>query len=230
MIADLNVDTSSTLAFILAVIPLLLRGLQVTVSASLLGFAIALVAGLFFAVLRQTPSRWVSWPLACFLEFVRDTPLLIQLFFLYYVLPGYGIVLPAFVTGAVAIGLQYSAYTAEIYRAGIEAIGRGQWEASTALNMSRAKTYRNVVIPQAIPRIVPALGNCLVGILKETPILSTISVLEMLNLAIIVGDRTYQYTIPLTIAGILMLLVTSVFSYLIRLVEFSLPKRGVPLR
>ena len=230
MIDDINVDTSSTLAFTLAVVPLLLKGLQVTVAAALLGFVIAAVAGLFFAVLRQTPSRWISWPLGFFLEFVRDTPLLIQLFFLYYVLPLYGIVLPAFITGAAAIGLQYSAYTAEVYRAGIEAIHKGQWEASRALNMSRARTYGVVIIPQAIPRVIPALGNCLVGMLKETPILSTISVLEMLNLAIIVGDRTYQYTIPLSIAGILMLIVTSVFSYLIRLVEFSLPKRGIPLR
>ncbi|MDQ0472112.1 ectoine/hydroxyectoine ABC transporter permease subunit EhuD [Labrys wisconsinensis] len=230
MASDLNVDTSSTLAFLLAVLPLLLKGLQVTVAAALLGFVVAAVAGLFFAVLRRSSSRLITWPLVAFLEFVRDTPLLIQLFFLYYVLPQYGIVLPAFVTGAVAIGLQYSAYTAEIYRAGIEAIAKGQWEASTALNMSRARIYGVVIIPQAIPRVVPALGNCLVGMLKETPILSTISVLEMLNLAVIIGDRTYQYTIPLTIAGILMLVVTSVFSYLIRLVELGLPKRGVPLR
>lgn len=230
MIADLNVDTSTPWTFLLGVLPLLVKGLQVTIAAAVLGFLIALVAGLLFAILRQLPFRLISWPVACFLEFVRDTPLLIQLFFLYYVLPGYGIVLPAFLTGAVAIGLQYSAYTAEIYRAGINAVGKGQWEASTALNLGRARTYGVIIVPQAIPRVVPALGNCLVGILKETPILSTISVLEMLNLAIIVGDRTYQYSIPLTLAGILMLIVTSVFAYLVRIVEFRLPKTGITLR
>ncbi|MBX3566601.1 MAG: ectoine/hydroxyectoine ABC transporter permease subunit EhuD [Rhizobiaceae bacterium] len=230
MINDINVDTSSTLSFFLDVLPLLLKGLQVTIAAALLGFAIALVAGLFFAILRQAPTRLISWPVAVFLEFVRDTPLLIQLFFLYYVLPVYGITLPAFMTGAVAIGLQYSGYTAEIYRAGIGAIGRGQWEASTALNLTSGRTYAVVIIPQAIPRVIPALGNCLVGILKETPILSTISVLEMLNLAIIVGDRTYHYTIPLTLAGVLMLLVTSVFAYLVRFIEFTVPKTGIRLR
>ncbi len=165
-----------------------------------------------------------------FLEFIRDSPLLIQLFFLYYVLPLYGIRLPAFLTGALTIGLQYSAYMAEIYRAGIDAVVRGQWEASTALNMTVRQTYRYVIVPQAVPRIVPALGNCLVAMLKETPILSTISVLEMMNLAIIIGDRTYQYTVPLTTAGILMLLVTSVFATLVRIVETLLPRRGIPLR
>ena len=230
MIEQLNVDTASTAAFVLGTLALLLRGLTVTVSAALIGFVFALAAGLLFALLRRSPSRWIKWPLVAFLEFIRDTPLLIQLFFLYYVLPLYGVLLPAFMTGALAIGLQYSAYTAEIYRAGIDAIARGQWEASVALNLSPLRTFRSVIVPQAFVRVVPALGNCLVGMLKETPVLSTISVLEMMNLAIIIGDRTYEYTIPLTIAGGLMLLVTSVFSYGIRLIEFALPKQGVPLR
>lgn len=226
----LDLDTSSHWNFALSALPLLLRGLQVTIAAAVLGFLIALVLGLLFAIVRRSASRWISWPLGCFLEFIRDTPLLIQLFFLYYVLPGYGIILPAFLTGAIAIGLQYSAYMAEVYRAGIDAIDRGQWEAATALNLSRRQTYRDIVVPQAMPRIVPALGNYLVGMLKETPILSTISVVEMLNYAIMIGDRTYQYSLPLSMAGGLMLLITSVFAGLIRGAEFLLPRRGIPLR
>jgi polar amino acid transport system permease protein len=230
MTGVLAIDTSSNWAFALSIIPILLRGLVVTIAAAGLGFVFALVVGLLFAVLRRSPSRLIAWPLACFLEFVRDTPLLIQLFFLYYVLPAYGIRLPAFLTGAGAIGLQYGAYMAEIYRAGIEAIGRGQWEACVALNLGRRSVYRDVIIPQAIPRIIPALGNCLVSILKETPILYTVSVLEMLNYAIIIGDRTYQYTIPLTLAGLLMLIVTSICAYLVRWIELFVPRRGIPLR
>src|SRR5690606_41182607 len=105
-------------------------------------------------------------------EFLRDTPLLVQLFFLYYVLPVYGIILPAFLTGAIALGLQYSAYTSEVYRGGIEAIARGQWEAARALNLTPWRTYRDIVIPQAVPRIIPTMGNYLVSMLKETPVLS----------------------------------------------------------
>ncbi|MGI6245926.1 MAG: ectoine/hydroxyectoine ABC transporter permease subunit EhuD [Pseudochelatococcus sp.] len=226
----LNIDTSSTAAFILSAFPILVRGLQITISAALFGFVIAVVLGLLFAVMMRAGTRLITWPLGLFLEFVRDTPLLIQLFFIYYVLPGYGIIAPAFLTGALAIGIQYSAYMAEVYRAGIEAIDKSQWEAATALNLNRRQTYHDIIIPQVVPRIIPATGNYLVGMLKETPILSTISVLEMLNYAIIIGDRTYQYMIPLTLAGLLMMFVTSVFSWLVRGVEFLIPKAGVAMR
>src|SRR5690606_22684389 len=116
-------DTSSELAFAWSILPILLIGLWVTVQATLLGFFVALVLGLILAVLKAAPSRIISWPARALTEFIRDTPLLIQLFFLYYVLPEYGIILPAFLTGALALGLQYSAYTSEVYRAGLEAIG-----------------------------------------------------------------------------------------------------------
>lgn len=230
MIGNLDLDTTTTFTFLEGLIPLLLRGLMVTVAAALLGYVIAAALGLVVAVLRQSPYRIISWPIACFVEFVRDTPLLIQLFFLYYVLPRYGIVLPAFVTGATAIGIQYSTYTSEVYRAGIGAVERGQWEAARALNLSPVRTYCTIIVPQAVPRVVPALGNLLVGILKETPILSTVSVLEMFNVATIIGDRTYQYSLPLTLAGILMLITTSLFALIIRLLDRRLPKTGITLR
>lgn len=226
----LNIETGSTTIFIRSAFPILVRGLQITISAALLGFVIAVVLGLVFAVMMRVKTRFVTWPLGLFLEFVRDTPLLIQLFFIYYILPSYGIIAPAFLTGAIAIGVQYSAYMAEVYRAGIEAIEQSQWEAATALNLSRRQTYCGIIIPQVVPRIIPATGNYLVGMLKETPILATISVLEMLNYALIIGDRTYQYSIPLTMAGLLMLFVTSIFSGLVRVVEFFVPQDGVAMR
>jgi polar amino acid transport system permease protein len=226
----LNIDTSSSYAFFMSSLPLLLRGLKITIAAALLGFVIAVVLGLIFAIIMRSKSRLIRWPLGLFLEFVRDTPLLIQLFFIYYVLPAYGIIAPAFLTGAIAIGVQYSAYMAEVYRAGIEAIDHGQWEATKALNLGRTRTYKDIIIPQVIPRIIPATGNYLVGMLKETPILSTISVLEILNYAIIIGDRTYQYSVPLTLAGLLMLAVTSIFSWGVRILEYMIPKAGVAMR
>jgi polar amino acid transport system permease protein len=223
-------DTSSDLAFAISILPILLRGLVVTIQATALGFVIALVLGLVLALLRMVPLKIVAWPTAFFLEFVRDTPLLVQLFFLYFVLPDFGIVLPAFLTGAVALGLQYSGYTAEVYRAGLEAIPRGQWEAALALNMPGWLTFRDVVVPQAIPRIVPALGNYLVSMLKDTAILSAVTVLEMLNVATIIGDRTFRYFIPLTMVGGLYLVLTILSSLLVRFTESRLPKEGIPLR
>lgn len=223
-------DTSSTLAFALSTLPILGIGLLVTLQAAAVGYAIALVLGLVLALLRRSRYKAISWTVACFTEFVRDTPLLVQLFFLYYVLPDFGIVLPAFMTGALALGLQYSAYTSEVYRGGINAIPRGQWEAATALNLTRLQTYRDIVVPQMIPRIVPALGNYLVSMLKETPVLSVVTVLDMLGLANMIGERTFDYLVPLSMVGLIFLPMTLICSALIHLVERALPKSGIPLR
>jgi polar amino acid transport system permease protein len=223
-------DTSSTLAFATSILPILGIGLLVTLKAAAVGYAIALVFGLVLALLRRSRIKAISWGVACFTEFVRDTPLLVQLFFLYYVLPDFGIILPAFMTGALALGLQYSAYTSEVYRGGINAIPRGQWEAATALNLTRLRTYRDIVIPQMIPRIVPALGNYLVSMLKETPVLSVVTVLDMLGLANMIGERTFDYLVPLSMVGLIFLPMTLICSALIHLVERALPKSGIPLR
>jgi polar amino acid transport system permease protein len=163
-------------------------------------------------------------------EFVRDTPLLIQLFFLYYVLPEYGLVLPAFMTGALALGIQYSAYMAEVYRGGIEAVARGQREAARALNLSSARTFTHVVLPQAIPRIIPALGNYLVSIMKDVPILSVVTVMELLNVAKIIGDRTFNYIVPLSLVGLIYLIMTLIAAGGVRYLDKTLPKKGIALK
>ncbi|HEY9280185.1 MAG TPA: ectoine/hydroxyectoine ABC transporter permease subunit EhuD, partial [Eoetvoesiella sp.] len=153
-----------------------------------------------------------------------------QLFFLYYVLPEYGIVLPAFLTGALALGIQYSAYTSEVYRAGLESISHGQTEAARALDLSPKRTFGFIILPQALPRIVPALGNYLVSIMKDVPVLSVVSVLEMLNVAKIIGDRTFNYLIPLSMVGGLYLILTLVASAAVRYLDTRLPNEGIPLR
>lgn len=223
-------DVSSTGAFIISILPILLTGLKVTIEATILGFILALILGLIFALLRTAPLRVISWPTAFVIEFLRDTPLLIQLYFLYYVLPDYGVVMSAFITGLLGLGLQYSAYTSEVYRAGLEAIPRGQWEAARALNLTTLRTYVDVVVPQAIPRIVPALANYLISIIKDTPILSAVTVLEILNVASIIGDRTFRYMIPLTLVGVIFLILTLISSAGVRFLESRLPKQGIPLK
>ena len=119
---------------------------------------------------------------------------------------------------------------AEVYRAGIEAVPRGQHEAAKALDFSNVHTFTHVVLPQAVPRIVPALGNYLVSIMKDVPVLSVVTVLEMLNVARIIGDQTFDYLVPLSMVGGLYLILTLVASAIVRFVDMSLPKTGLPLR
>lgn len=223
-------DTTTPLSYASSILPIILIGLSVTLQAAAAGFAIALVLGLVFALLRRSRFTAVSWTTAVVVEFLRDTPLLVQLFFLYYVLPDYGITLPAFLTGALALGLQYSAYTSEVYRGGIEAVPRGQWEAATALNLSRLQTYRDIVVPQIVPRILPAMGNYLVAMIKETPVLSVVTVLEMMGLANMIGERTFEYLVPLTLVGLIFLLLTLICSAGLHRLQQALPKAGIPLR
>ena len=216
-------DTTTWVSYTTSILPIILIGLTVTLKAAAAGFGIALVLGLVFALLRRSRIIAISWTTALIVEFLRDTPLLVQLFFLYYVLP-------AFLTGALALGLQYAAYTSEVYRGGIEAIPRGQWEAATALNLSRMQTYRDVVIPQTVPRIVPAMGNYLVAMIKETPVLSVVTVLEMMGLANMIGERTFEYLVPLTLVGVIFLLLTLICSAGLHRLQRALPKAGIPLR
>ena len=218
------------LAFAASILPMLLVGLVVTIEATILGFLIALVLGLIFAVLKQAKAWIISYPTTFVVEFLRDTPLLVQLFFLYYVLPEYGIVLPAFLTGALALGFQYSAYTSEVYRAGIDAVPRGQREAAKALDLTEMRTFTHVILPQAVPRVVPALGNYAVSIMKDVPVLSVVTVLEMLNVAKIIGDQTFDYFVPFTMVGAIYLILTIIASGLVRMIDMSLPKTGVPLK
>lgn len=223
-------DTTTWITYTTSILPIILIGLTVTLKAAAAGFAIALILGLVFALLRRSRVKLISWPTAIVVEFLRDTPLLVQLFFLYYVLPEFGIVLPAFLTGALALGLQYAAYTSEVYRGGMEAVHHGQWEAATALNLTRMQTYRDIIIPQAIPRIVPAMGNYLVAMIKETPVLSVVTVLEMMGLANMIGERTFEYLVPLTLVGLIFLLLTIICSAGLSRLQRALPKAGIPLR
>jgi len=223
-------DTTTWLTYTSSILPIILIGLTVTLKAAAAGFAIALVLGLVFALLRRSRVVAISWTTAFIVEFLRDTPLLVQLFFLYYVLPDFGVVLPAFLTGAIALGLQYAAYTSEVYRGGIEAVARGQWEAATALNLTRMQAYRDIIIPQAIPRIVPAMGNYLVAMIKETPVLSVVTVMEMMGLANMIGERTFEYLVPLTLVGLIFLLLTLICSAGLHRLQKALPKAGIPLR
>lgn len=204
------------------ILPLLLQAGIITVEATLVGFALAAVFGLLLAVLRRSRRRAVAWPVGALVEFVRSTPLLVQLYFIYFVFPEFGVTLPALAAGILGLGLHYSAYTSEVYRAGLDGIPKEQWEAAAALNLSPYRTYRDVIVPQAIPPVVPALGNYLVSMFKDTPMLSAIAVVELMQGAKIIGSETFRYLEPITIVGLLFLMLSLLAAAGIRRVEAHL--------
>ncbi len=199
--------------------PDLLRGLSVTLQATLVGITVAMVLGLGLAMARRSSLRVVRWPVTGFVEFVRSTPLLVQLFFLFYVLPDLGVRLSAFTAGVVGLGLHYATYTSEAYRSGIENVERGQWEAAVACNLSARTTWGSVVLPQAIPTVIPALGNYLVAMLKDAPLLSTIAVLELLAQARRFSAQLFRPLEAFSLAALLFLAVSIPASILVRYLE-----------
>jgi len=213
-------------SFALEILPTLGSALVITIQATVLGMLVAVTLGLVLAMLRRSRLRVVSLPAAFFIEFVRSTPLLVQIYFLFYVLPLTGVQMSPLMTGIVALGLHYATYCAEVYRAGIEAVPRGQWEAATALNMSRWRTAVGVVLPQAIPPVVSALGNYLVAMFKDTPLLSAITVVELLQQSKMIGSSTFRYTEPLTLVGLLFLALSLVAAWGVRGLEARLQRYG----
>ncbi|HET7634428.1 MAG TPA: ectoine/hydroxyectoine ABC transporter permease subunit EhuD [Burkholderiales bacterium] len=211
-------------AFAWHILPQLVKALRITIAATVCGTLIAMILGLALAAARRARSRWLAWPVAGFVEFIRGTPLLVQMYVLFYVLPEAGVVLAPFVAGVIALGLHYSTYTSEVYRAGIEGIPRGQWDAAAALNFNRWQTFRHIIVPQAIPPVVPALGNYIVSMFKDTPLLSAITVLEVLQQAKLIGAQTFRYIEPLTLVGALFLVLSLISAAGIRVVEHRLAR------
>ncbi|MFH8572712.1 ectoine/hydroxyectoine ABC transporter permease subunit EhuD [Streptomyces sp. NPDC017993] len=200
-------------------LPTFWKGVLVTLQALALGSLIAFALGLVWALAQRSPLKVVRWPVTALTEFVRNTPLLVQLFFLYYVMPEWGITLTAMVTGVIGLGLHYSTYTAEVYRAGIDGVPAGQWEAATALSLPRSRTWIAVILPQAIRRVVPALGNYVIAMLKDSPMLFAIGVLEMLGEARQFSSSTFQTVEPYTVVGIAFILIAYPASLLLRALE-----------
>lgn len=201
------------------ILPALLRASIYTILITLVGFAIALVLGLVLAVLRRSPVKAVSRTVGFIVEFIRSTPLLIQVYVLFYVLPVYGITMSALTAGTVGIALHYACYTSEVYRAGLNGVARGQWEAACALSLSPWRTYRGVILPQAIRPVIPALGNYLVAMFKDTPVLSAITVVELMQQAKNIGSETFRYLEPITMTGIFFLLISVTFASGVRHLE-----------
>ena len=206
-------------AFAASILPQLLVASAYSVLAAMLSFAGALVVGLPVAVARDARSRPLRMAVGALVEAVRSTPILIQVYFLYFVLPTVGIVLPALVVGVLALSIHYGTYVSEAYRAGIASVSKGQRDAAAALGLSARAAFFSVVLPQAIPPIVPALGNYLIALFKETPLLSAIAIVELLQTAKLIGSETFRYNEPITLVGLILLGLSLLCAALVRRVE-----------
>ncbi|GGV31851.1 ectoine/hydroxyectoine ABC transporter permease subunit EhuD [Streptomyces longisporoflavus] len=193
-------------------------GLLVTLQALAWGTLIAFSLGLLWAIAQRSDQVWIRWPVTAITEFIRNTPLLVQLFFLFTVVPEFGPTMSPLTTGIVGLGLHYSTYTAEVYRAGIEGVPVGQWEAATALSLPKRRTWTAIILPQAIRRVIPALGNYVVSMLKDSPQIAAIGALDMLGEAKGFTQATFTYE-AISIVGIAFIVIAYPASVLLRVLE-----------
>lgn len=191
--------------YLLEVAPQLAHGLSITVEATAVGMTLASVLGLIVAAVRLLRIPILGRVFGLYVLFFRNTPFLIQLYFLFYVLPEWGILLSAKEVGILGLALQYSAYTAEMYRAGFESVPKVQWEAAHALNFTRVQTLRLIILPQALRPILPALGNQLISMFKDSALLAAITILELFGTAQELASVSFQYTTLFTAVGFIYL-------------------------
>lgn len=206
-------------AYIAQILPALLGATLVTLRIAVLAFCLSMLLGLGFAMLRLSQYRSLSTGIFMVTESIRLTPLLVQLFFAYYVLPEIGIQLPAEPTGILVIGLHYATYTSEVFRSGILAVARGQWEAAWSLGLRGWIVWRKIVLPQAIRPMVPALGNYLIQLFKEVPLLSTITVYELLNTANLIAGQSFRYLEVMSLVALIFFVISYGSSLMIASLE-----------
>ncbi len=205
--------------FVAQILPYLLVGAMTTIELTIVSMALALVAGLALALMRLSRSPLLRSLSGAYIEIIRGTPLLVQLFIIYYGLPQYGIRLEAFTAGVIGLSINYSAYLAEVYRAGILAIDKGQWEAGGSIGLSRAALLQRVIVPQAARIVLPPIGNYFISMLKDSALVSTISIVELMRAAQLRVAITFRAMDIYLVTALIYLLMSYPCSVLIRYFE-----------
>lgn len=197
-------------AYFFHLVPQMLVGLYVLARATILGFTGAIVLGFFMALGRRTRFSWLSWPTAFIIEFIRSTPILVQLFFLQALFRATDLIsLSSVQVLVLGITLHYGTYTSEGYRAGINSVPRGQWEASTALNLSPRTKWWSIIVPQAVPNVLPALGNNLIAAFKDAPMGGPVLAVPcMLFFANTIRADDFRSVEPMLLIGVGFLMVS----------------------
>jgi polar amino acid transport system permease protein len=199
--------------------PVFLRGLMITIALTGIVIVVAGVAAIPIAMARLSGWRVIRWPADFYVEFVRATPLILQLIYIYYVLPSIGVRLDPFAAAIIGLSINYSAYMSEVYRGGIQAVSRGQIEAATALGIGYFVMFRKIILPQAFRIVLPALGNYLIALFKDTALASVVTVQELMFSGQIIAARNYQYFTVYTVTAILYFAVSYPSALLVRRIE-----------
>ncbi|MFS0823170.1 ectoine/hydroxyectoine ABC transporter permease subunit EhuD [Bacillus sp. 1P02SD] len=209
-------------------LPMIFKGMWVTLGVTIACYLFAMIFGFVWVMLKRIPFKPVQWLISFVLEFIRSTPPLVQLFFLFFglpMVPYIGVSLSPFTVAVLGLGVHFSTYISEIYRSGIESVDKGQWEASIALNMSIKDRWTKIILPQAIPPTIPMLGNYLIIMFKEVPLTSTVGVAGMLLMADKFGARNWAYLEPYTLVALFFLLLSYPSAVLIKKLENKLNRR-----
>ncbi|WP_110948056.1 ectoine/hydroxyectoine ABC transporter permease subunit EhuD [Pseudomonas bohemica] len=206
-------------AFAWSIVPDLFQGLLVTVQVVVLGFLLAVLLGLLLAIAQRSRLCVLRRLSSGYLSFFRNTPLMVQLYVLFFALPLVGITLPAVSTGVIGLGLYYGSYIAEAFRGAIDGVPAGQWEAARALDFDSATTWQRIILPQALKPMLPVLGNYLIGMFKETPLLAVISIPELFQAAKQIAGMTYRYNEPYTVMALMFLAISVPTSLLFKYFE-----------
>jgi len=205
-------------------VPPLLAGLGVTIQLALGGSLVAVIAAVVAGLSRISPITPLRWMAATYVEVFRGTSALVQLFWFYFVLPLFGISLAATVVGILVLGLNAGAYGAEIVRGAILAVPRGQWEAAIALNLSARRTMRRIILPQAVPAMLPPAGNLLIELLKNTSLVSLITITDLTFSAQILRAETLKTTEIFSLVLLMYFAAAMVVALLMRLTERALAR------
>jgi ectoine/hydroxyectoine ABC transporter permease protein EhuD len=203
----------------------LVAGLLITVQLTLVVIVLALIFALLVALAGMSRLPPLRWLVRSYIEAIRGTPLLLQLIYIYYVLPEIGIRLNAFTAGVIGLTLNYSAYLSEVYRGGIQAVPRGQHDAAAALGMTSTLAMRRIILPQAIRIIIPTLGNYFISLFKDTALCSVVSIQEVVFTAQIIAARNFQYFTLYTIVGAMYFVVSFPAARLVGYLE-RMARRG----
>ncbi|MEP7207450.1 MAG: amino acid ABC transporter permease [Casimicrobiaceae bacterium] len=200
-------------------LPILLQGCVVTIELTLLALVLSTVLGLVWALLRLSPSVFLRGPAVTFITIIRGIPIIVQLFYIYFVLPELGIQLTAFQAGVIGLGVAYSAYQAENFRAGIQSVEPGQIEAAQTLGMRPPMIMRRVILPQAIRVFLPPYGNTMIMMLKDSSIASAITVAELTRGGQLIAASTFKNMTVFTLVALLYLAMSLPLTYLAHRLE-----------
>ncbi len=205
--------------FLVGILPHLGKGALMTIELTIISVGIGVVIGIFGGIARVSRNPILLIPSTIYVEVIRGTPLLAQLFLVYFGLPSLGINLPPFTAAVIAMGINSGAYVTEIFRGGIQSIERGQMEAARSLGLSYLQAMRYIILPQAFKRILPPLGNEFIAMLKDSSLASTIAIAELMRVGREITSRTFRSFEVLAVVALLYLAITLPLSLLVRYTE-----------